>query len=84
MPVGNARVTIIVFACAAGNFIRGRVISRKKGYLLPISRRINRFVTMERRGTDGNMPIYTFAVGIDRGRVPLHSLDRSIEFDSPR
>lgn len=38
---------------------------------------------MERRGTDGNMPIYTFAVGIDRGRVPLRS-DRSIEFDSPR
>lgn len=39
---------------------------------------------MERRGTDGNMPIYTFAVGIDRGRVPLRSSDRSIEFDSPR
>lgn len=37
---------------------------------------------MERRGTDGNMPIYTFAVGIDR--VPLRSSDRSIEFDSPR
>lgn len=39
---------------------------------------------MERRGMDGDMPIYTFAVGIDRGRVPLRSSDRSIEFDSPR